>query len=44
VRIGMPEGFGTYFLAPPLPKLGGVHPDLGIELVANPRSFSLSLR
>lgn len=44
VRIGTPEGFGTYFLAPRLPALGAAHPELDIELVANPRSFSLSKR
>jgi DNA-binding transcriptional LysR family regulator len=44
VRIGTPEGFGTYFLAPQLALLGQKHPDLNIELVANPRSFSLSKR
>jgi len=44
VRIGSPEGFGTYFLAPRLPALAGQHPELHLELVANPRSFSLSRR
>ena len=44
VRIGTPEGFGTYFLAPQLSLLGAQHPHLNIELVANPRSFSLSKR
>lgn len=44
VRIGSPEGFGTYFLAPHLGALSSDHPDLEIELVANPRSFSLSKR
>ncbi|CAN7754499.1 LysR family transcriptional regulator [Caballeronia sp. LjRoot34] len=44
VRIGTPEGFGTYFLAPRLAKLTAMHPDLEIELVANPRMFSLSKR
>lgn len=44
VRIGTPEGFGTYFLAPQLHQLGQQHPELNIELVANPRSFSLSKR
>lgn len=44
VRIGTPEGFGTYFLAPRLHQLGHQHPELNIELVANPRSFSLSKR
>jgi DNA-binding transcriptional LysR family regulator len=44
VRIGSPEGFGTYFLAPRLPALARQHPELHLELVANPRSFSLSKR
>ena len=44
VRIGTPEGFGTHFLAPQLAQLATQHPDLHIELVANPRSFSLSKR
>lgn len=44
VRAGTPEGFGTYFLAPRLPRLQAAHPQLEIELVANPRSFSLSKR
>jgi DNA-binding transcriptional LysR family regulator len=44
VRVGTPEGFGTYFLAPRIAKLTAVHPDLEIELVANPRMFSLSKR
>lgn len=44
VRVGSPEGFGTYFLAPYLGELSSDHPDLEIELVANPRSFSLSKR
>jgi DNA-binding transcriptional LysR family regulator len=44
VRVGTPEGFGTYFLAPRISKVTAVHPDLEIELVANPRMFSLSRR
>lgn len=44
VRIGTPEGFGTYFLAPRLARLTATHPNLDIELVANPRLFSLSKR
>ena len=44
VRIGTPEGFGTYFLAPRIAKLGMAHPELNLELVANPRAFSLSKR
>lgn len=44
VRAGTPEGFGTYFLAPRLARLQEGHPDLEVELVANPRAFSLSKR
>jgi DNA-binding transcriptional LysR family regulator len=44
VRLGTPEGFGTYFLGPRLGALGAAHPELAIELVANPRVFSLSKR
>jgi DNA-binding transcriptional LysR family regulator len=44
VRIGAPDGFGTAFLAPLIGKLSAAHPDLDIQLVATPRSFSLSRR
>lgn len=44
VRLGVPEGFGTYFLAPKLAALAREHPQLEIELVANPRNFSLTKR
>lgn len=44
VRIGTPEGFGTYFLAPRIERITSAHPGLEIELVANPRSFSLTKR
>ncbi|MFJ5295757.1 LysR family transcriptional regulator [Pseudomonas sp. NPDC088368] len=44
VRIGTPEGFGTWFLAERLPRLMADHPQLEVELVANPRNFSLSKR
>ncbi len=44
VRIGSPEGFGTYFLAPSLAKLSLIHRDLDIQLIARPRVFSLSKR
>ncbi len=44
VRIGTPEGFGTYFLAPRIAQLSAAHPQLEIELIANPRMFSLSKR
>ena len=44
VRIGTPEGFGTYFLAPRIARISDAYPGLEIELVANPRNFSLSKR
>lgn len=44
VRFGMPEGFGTYFMAPCLKRLREAQKNLDIELVANPRSFSLTKR
>jgi DNA-binding transcriptional LysR family regulator len=44
VRIGAPDGFGVAFLAPRLGELTSRHPDLAIELVPVPRSFSLSRR
>lgn len=44
VRIGVPEGFGTHVLAPRIGGLAHAHPNLQIELVAMPRSFSLSKR
>lgn len=44
VRIGAPEGFGSYFLAPRLGELCGAHPELEIELVAMGAAFSLSKR
>ncbi|CAM2781316.1 HTH-type transcriptional regulator HdfR [Methylobacterium mesophilicum] len=44
VRLGTPEAFGTYFLAPRLAEFCTAQPTLEVELVANPRSFSLSKR
>jgi DNA-binding transcriptional LysR family regulator len=44
VRIGTPDGFGTFFLAPRLRKLAAQHPNLEIELLATARLFSLSKR
>jgi DNA-binding transcriptional LysR family regulator len=44
VRIGAPEGFGSYFLAPRLGALCDQHPELEIELVAMGAVFSLSKR
>jgi DNA-binding transcriptional LysR family regulator len=44
VRIGAPDGFGVEFLAPRLHQLTDLHPNLIIELVPVPHSFSLSRR
>ncbi len=44
VRIGAPEGFGSYFLAPRLAGLIDRHPGLSVELVAIPGTLSLSKR
>ena len=44
VRIGAPEGFGTYFLPAVLGRLVERHPDLVIQLIPQPRSFSLARR
>lgn len=44
VRIGAPDGFGVAFLAGRLGALVERHPQLEIQLVPVPRSFSLSRR
>ncbi|TCR91184.1 LysR family transcriptional regulator [Rhizobium sp. BK376] len=44
VRIGAPDGFGVSFLAPRMGRLIERHPELRIQLVPVPRSFSLSQR
>ncbi|MBX3597858.1 MAG: LysR family transcriptional regulator [Rhizobiaceae bacterium] len=44
VRIGAPDGFGVAYLAPRLGNLTASHPELQIQLVPVPRSFSLSRR
>ena len=44
VRIGAPDGFGVAYLAARLPKLRALYPDLKVQLVPAPRSFSLSQR
>jgi DNA-binding transcriptional LysR family regulator len=44
VRIGAPDGFGTYVLAPALGALADQHPDLVIQLVPLPRLFSVTKR
>lgn len=44
VRVGAPDGFGTYHLAAVLAQLANSHPALTIQLVPLPRTFSLSRR
>ncbi|WP_422369482.1 LysR family transcriptional regulator [Pelagibius sp.] len=44
VRLGAPDGFGSFFLAPRIHKLARRHPKLELQLVAMPRVFSLSKR
>ncbi|TAN00664.1 MAG: LysR family transcriptional regulator [Rhizobiaceae bacterium] len=44
VRLGAPDGFGVAFLAPRLGALAVLHPELMLQLVPVPRSFSLSRR
>ncbi|MEQ8295205.1 MAG: LysR family transcriptional regulator [Nitratireductor sp.] len=44
VRVGAPDGFGVAFLASRLGALTARHPDLSVQLVPVPRSFSLSRR
>lgn len=44
VRIGSPEGFGSYFLAPRIAGLQDRYPQLVVQLVAASAVFSLSKR
>ncbi|MCR9121340.1 MAG: LysR family transcriptional regulator [Phyllobacteriaceae bacterium] len=44
IRIGAPDGFGSAFLASRLGKFRETYPDLRVQLVPVPRSFSLSER
>src|SRR5260221_8683599 len=44
VRVGAPDGLGNYFLARELGALANRHPELTIQLVPLPRTFSLSRR
>lgn len=44
VRIGAPDGFGVAFLAPRLQPLMDLYPELTLQLVPVPRSFSLDRR
>ncbi len=44
VRIGAPDGFGVAYLAPRLEPLLEMYPELTIQLVPVPRTFSLDRR
>ncbi|MCO6187628.1 LysR family transcriptional regulator [Rhizobium sp. L1K21] len=44
VRIGAPDGFGAFFLAPRIGELARRNPELDLQIVAMPRIFSLSKR
>ncbi|MER2536183.1 MAG: LysR family transcriptional regulator [Rhizobiaceae bacterium] len=44
VRIGAPDGFGAYFLAPRVAMLCAQNPDLEIEIVPVPMNFSIPNR
>lgn len=44
VRVGAPDGLGNYFLSRELVALANQHPELTIQLVPLPRTFSLSRR
>jgi DNA-binding transcriptional LysR family regulator len=44
VRIGAPEGFGSYFLAERLGKIAECYPALDIQILASPSVYSLAKR
>lgn len=44
VRIGAPDGLGNYFLAAELGRLTARYPNLVVELVPLPQTFSISRR
>lgn len=44
VRVGAPDGFGLYFLAPKLGELHDLYPQLALELVPISRNFAVSRR
>lgn len=44
VRVGAPDGFGAFFLAPRIGDLVKRNPELDLQIVAMPRIFSLSKR
>ncbi|MEM7268797.1 MAG: LysR family transcriptional regulator [Pseudomonadota bacterium] len=44
VRIGAPDGLGSYYLAPILAELATDHPNLSLQLAPLPRTFSIGQR
>ncbi len=44
VRIGAPDGFGAFFLAPRMATFSAAYPDLKIQLIVLPRIMTLSNR
>lgn len=44
IRIGAPDGFGSAYLAPRIGRFRSAYPELRIQLVPVPHSFSLSER
>lgn len=44
VRVGAPDAFGAFFLAPRLIRLLDQQPGLTVQLVATPRSFNVTKR
>jgi len=44
IRVGAPDGFGNYFLAPRIGIFHDKHPELEVELQAVPMYFSLAKR
>lgn len=44
VRVGAPDGLGNYFLSEELAALSARHPELVVQLLPLPRTFSLSRR
>lgn len=44
VRLATPEGFGSFLVAPNVPRLRATYPQIHLELVAENRTISLSKR
>ena len=42
VRIGAPDGVGSFFLAPRMASLCDLHPELTVELVVVPQALNLA--